>query len=123
MKSAENIKRDSVMKRVRFLLIALLVGILNFNVNASEILNVVDEELTVENWMIVPFESALTLEFINDEVLSLEDWMATPFESSPNDELDHGELLTLESWMSTPFEFTQDDVRNDKAMMQENCKP
>ena len=53
-----------------------------------------DENLSIEGWMIVPFEKEL-----NEAELALEPWMAAPFETSTG-EAD----LVVESWMTAPFE-------------------
>lgn len=52
-----------------------------------------EEEMVLESWMEVPFESIMA-----EEVLSLESWMTAPFESPALEE-----ELVLESWMTTPF--------------------
>ena len=54
-----------------------------------------DQDISVENWMIEPFESS----FEND--LAMEEWMSEPFEVYFESE------LSLESWMVTPFESTE----------------
>ncbi len=51
-----------------------------------------DQDLSVENWMIEPFESSIE----ND--LVMEQWMTEPFEAYFESE------LSLESWMIIPFE-------------------
>ena len=55
---------------------------------------VYDRGSSVEAWMTVPFETALS-----EEVVALESWMATPFEKDLIEE-----PLALESWMLDPFE-------------------
>ncbi len=57
-----------------------------------------DQDLSMENWMIEPFESS----FEND--LAMEEWMSEPFEVYFESE------LSLESWMLTPFESTENVV-------------
>ncbi len=57
-----------------------------------------DQDISVENWMIEPFESS----FEND--LVMEEWMSEPFEVYFESE------LSLESWMVTPFESTENVV-------------
>jgi hypothetical protein len=59
--------------------------------------SVLEAEIDLVNWMVTPFEASL------DANLVLETWMATPFETSLDGE------LTLEKWMSVPFKSTLDN--------------
>ncbi len=52
-----------------------------------------EDELGMENWMTVPFESSVL-----ENELVLESWMAEPFETGLEEE------LSIESWMTAPFE-------------------
>ena len=63
-----------------------------------------DQDLSVENWMSEPFESA---NFEND--IALEDWMTEPFEAYFESE------LSLESWMIIPFE-SADNIEVEQWM-------
>ena len=59
--------------------------------------SVLEAEINLVNWMVTPFEASL------DADLVLETWMADPFESSLDGE------LPLETWMSVPFKSTLDN--------------
>lgn len=64
-----------------------------------------EEELKLESWMVIPFESEFTE--VTEFELQVENWMVTPFES------DFTEFeLQLENWMVTPFEteFAEFDI-------------
>ncbi len=77
-----------------FLSIALVaLTITAFGNYKSSIETVYESELSLESWMITPFESAVL-----EEALSMESWMVAPFESNVSEE-----DLAMESWMAAPF--------------------
>ena len=57
-----------------------------------------EQDLSVENWMIEPFESSV------ESDLAMESWMSVPFDAYFESE------LSLESWMTTPFEVVEETV-------------
>ena len=89
-------KNARVMKTTKlFLSIALVtLTITAFGNYNSSIETVYESELSLESWMITPFESAVL-----EEALSLESWMVAPFENAVSEE-----DLAMESWMVAPFE-------------------
>ena len=50
-----------------------------------------EEDLVLESWMTLPFESGLA-----EEALSIESWMTEPFEAA--------DYIEVEDWMTEPFE-------------------
>jgi hypothetical protein len=90
------------MKITKTLLILALVGLtsavfgkisepeVDCNCCPEEIF--MDQDLSLEDWMIEPFEST----FENE--LAMEEWMSEPFEVYFESE------FSVESWMVTPFE-------------------
>lgn len=69
---------------------------------------VYEQELDMENWMAVPFESG----FMESD-LNLENWMIEPFESNVMES-----DLNLENWMVVPFEVgVEDEVLSLESWM------
>ena len=122
MKSAEITKKEGIMKRISFILIACLVGVMNMNVNASDIIDETSEDLHLEEWMTVPFVTSVNSEDMIVEELALESWMTSPFIITPADEAMIDEVMSLENWMTTPFDSANENITIDKVMKLENCE-
>lgn len=60
-----------------------------------------EQDLSVENWMIEPFEPSVEID------LAMESWMSEPFDTYFENE------LSLETWMTTPFETVGETVIED----------
>ena len=57
-----------------------------------------EQDLSVENWMIEPFESSV------ETNLTMESWMSVPFDAYFESE------LSMESWMTSPFKTAEEPV-------------
>jgi hypothetical protein len=90
-----NMKRNKNTNRIRNrwftrILIAVTIGGLPWAITLA---GEASDEIYMEHWMTVPFETGY-----QEEEFNLEQWMSAPFETG-----NEVETRSIESWMQRPF--------------------